>query len=485
MKKMSKLFAVAVLGLLATFSATANPWKICNDKVEVKVVSLVPSADETQLVVGYETTVYPGAIEECESLILTPVIKNGDYKHLFEVLVINGNGRRGIQNKWLANQIYSVCDPNYVRVFTMKDGETLTIKSSYTIPMQEWMDGARFTYTSQKATYTPNCIVPYPGEEDICGVPHYDNPFDITPEFVDVPANADGEHHIRTRIYYPVNVTKRVDEYFENAQALAILNTLDNENFEVTKINIEGWASPEATVPYNNNLSIRRAQTLKKIIADKYNFDNEIYTTEGKGEFWDYAINYINTTSEPVVADNRAALQDAVANIAELDKREAAIKKVAGGKPYKAIFDATYPRSRFADCDIFFKLLKMDKDALMAIYNADPEQLDAQEYAALVAAGSDEEVLEKALSLYPDDEAINAVAGQKAIEAGDIDKAIKCFQKAGESAEVMNNLGGCYLIKGDVDNAAKCYEKAKNLSVAAQNAQELKEQKINKKYFNN
>ena len=70
-------------------------------------------------------------------------------------------------------------------------------------------------------------------------------------------------------------------------------------------------------------------------------------------------------------------------------------------------------------------------------------------------------------------------------EAGDIDKAIKCFQKAGESAEVMNNLGGCYLIKGDVDNAAKCYEKAKSLSVAAQNAQELKEQKINKKYFNN
>ena len=95
-----------------------------------------------------------------------------------------------------------------------------------------------------------------------------------------------------------------------------------------------------------------------------------------------------------------------------------------------------------------------------------------------------EEVLEKALSLYPDDQKLNAVAGQRAIEAGDIDKAIKCFQKAGESAEVMNNLGGCYLIKGDVENAAKCYDKAKELSVAAQNAQELKELKINQKYFN-
>lgn len=481
---MSKLFATAVLGLLATFSVSANPWKICNDNVEVKVVSLVPSADDTQLVVGYETTVYPGAIDECESLILTPVIKNGDRKHLFEVLVVNGNGRRGIQNKWLANQIYSVCDPNNVRVFTMKDGETLRIKSSYTIPMEEWMDGARFTYTSQRATYTPNCIKPYPGEEDICGVPHYDNPFDIAPEFVDIAADASGEHHLRTRIYYPVNVTRRVDEYFENAQALAILNTLDNENFEVTKINIEGWASPEATVPYNKNLSVRRAETLKKIIADKYKFDSEIYTTEGKGEFWDYAINYINTTSEPVVAENREALQDAVANNADLDKREAAVKKIAGGKPYKAIFDATYPRSRFADCKVFFTLAKMDKDALMAIYNADPEQLDAEEYAGLVTAGADEEVLEKALSLYPDDQKLNAVAGQRAIEAGDIDKAIKCFQKAGESAEVMNNLGGCYLIKGDVENAAKCYDKAKELSVAAQNAQELKELKINQKYFN-
>ena len=185
-----------------------------------------------------------------------------------------------------------------------------------------------------------------------------------------------------------------------------------------------------------------------------------------------------------MVADNRSALQDAVANNADLDKREAAIKKIAGGKPYKAIFDATYPRSRFADCEVFFKLAKMDKDALQAIYNADPEQLDAEEYAGLVAAGADEEVLEKALSLYPDDETLNAIAGQKAIEAGDIDKAINCFKKAGDSAEVMNNLGGCYLIKGDVENAAKCYDKAKELSVAAQNAQELKELKINQKYFN-
>ena len=482
MKRMSKLLATAVLGLIATFSVSANPWKICNDNVEVKVISLAPcDDDDSQFVVNYETTIYPNAISKCESLILTPVVKNGDNKHIFEVLVINGNGRKGIQNKWLANEIYNVCDPNYVRVFTIKEGETLKIKSSYTLPWAEWMDGAKFAWTSQKATYSPNCIKAYPGEEEVCGVPHYDNPYEIAPNFVETTPDAIGEHHVKTRLYYPVNVTRSVDSYFENAQALTILNNINKENFEVTKIVIDGWASPEATVPYNNNLSINRAKTMKKIIKDKYGWDESLFTTTGKGEFWDYAIDYINNTSEPVVAENRDALQQAVTNNSDLDKREAAIKKIAGGKPYKAIFDATYPRSRFSDCEVWFKALTFDADAMKAIYEADPEQIDAVEYAALAAIEPNAELLADALKYYPNDETINAVAGQQALAAGDVDKAIKYFEKAGDSEENMNNLGGCWLIKGDVDKAVSYYEKAGNL--AAKNAKEVKHQKINNKYF--
>ena len=484
MKKFSKLLAAAVLGLVATFTVSANPFKICNDNVDFKVINLAPTVDGNNLVVSYEVKVSPEAIDDCSSLLLTPVIKSGVNKQLLEVLVINGSTIKGIESRWLANQLYHVCDANNVRVFNQLEGQTVTIKTAKTIAWEDWMEGADFTVTSQIATYKPNCIKPYPGEVGICGVPYYGNPFDINPEFVQVNPVIDASepHKLRTRLYYPVNVTRRVESYLENKEALHILNTLDAANADILKIAIEGWASPEATVPYNQKLSDSRAATLKKIVADKYKFDESVFATAGNGEYWDLVEEFIKSSDAPAVASNRNALLDAL-GIADLDAREAALKKVDGGKAYRVIFDNTYPRSRFADCEISYRVKEYRYDDILALYNADPRNLNAAEYAILVSEGAGDDVLNQGLALYPDSEALNAFAGNRALADFNVAAAIEHYKKAGTAEDVMHNLGACYLLIGDADAAEACFERAGESEALQKNLQELNELRINRKYF--
>jgi len=78
---------------------------------------------------------------------------------------------------------------------------------------------------------------------------------------------------------------------------------------------------------------------------------------------------------------------------------------------------------------------------------------------------------------------VAAVAAAREYEAGNIDKAIELYKKAGNSEEVMNNLACCYLMKSDFENAKACLEKAENLKTAGTNANELRKVYLNNKFF--
>ncbi|MBR3065602.1 MAG: tetratricopeptide repeat protein [Bacteroidales bacterium] len=488
MKKLSTLFAMVALMLVASFSASAveNSYKVGNGKVTVTISDLAPNATGTALIACYNIDVAADAIDECSSLVITPLVRdNNNNKKLIEMIVVNGESRR-VNTEWLQRVCYGVCDPNRVRFFTIKEGEPLHVKTCTEVPYEEWMDdGAAFYITTQKATYKPNCITNYPGEEYICDIPYLSEPLVVDPVVAPVPmeANLEGTRVLRTKLFYPVNVTRKVDNYLENPEALELLNTLDRGNFEVTSVAIEGWASPEATVPYNQNLSLNRAKTVKSIISEKYNFPQDVYTVQGNGEYWDAVIDYVDNTEEPIVAENRAAIQDAIAANGDLDKREAAIKKIAGGKPYKAIFDAVYPRSRFAEAVVTFKNKGYNREDAMTLYKADPSNLSADEYILLIEDGAPADVANTAVKLYPNDPRVAAVAAGKAYENGDIDKAIELYKKAGNSEEVINNLACCYLKKGDYENAKACLEKLSDSKLTETNANELRKVYLNNKFF--
>ena len=488
MKKLSTLFAAVALLLVATFSASAvdNSYKVGNGKVTVTITDLAPNAEGTALIACYNIDVAADAVDECSSIVITPLVRDNDNnKKLIEMIVVNGQSRK-INTEWLQKVCYGVCDPNSVRFYTAKEGEALHVKTCTQVPYEEWMDdGAAFYITTQKATYKPNCIENYPGEEYICDIPYLTEPLVVDPVLAPIPvvAKVEGSRVLRTKLFYPVNVTKKVDNYLENAEALELLSTLDRGNFQVTSVAIEGWASPEATVAYNQNLSINRAKTVKGIISDKYNFPQDVYSVKGNGEYWDSIIDYVDNTDEPVVAANRSAIQDAIAANGDLDKREAAIKKIDGGKPYKKIFDAVYPRSRFAEAVVTFENKGYNKSDVESLYKHDPANVSAEEYVCWIQDGAPMDAVENAVKAYPNDARVAAVAAAKQYEAGNIDKAIELYKKAGDSDEVNNNLAACYLAKGDAENAKKCLEKVKNQKLLETNGNELRKVVLNNKFF--
>ena len=88
MKKLFTLFAAAALMLVGTVSAFAadNTYKVCNGKVTVTVTDLAPNADGTALIACYNIDVAPDAIDECSSLVITPLVRDDNHnKKLLEI----------------------------------------------------------------------------------------------------------------------------------------------------------------------------------------------------------------------------------------------------------------------------------------------------------------------------------------------------------------------------------------------------------------
>ena len=173
---------------------------------------------------------------------------------------------------------------------------------------------------------------------------------------------------VSARIHYPVNVSESITSFSQNARAMQILSTLDKENFNVSKILIKGWASPESSVSYNQGLSQRRANDVKNIIARQYNFPESIYEVQGMGESWDEVIDYIRTTTNSTVADVRDQLLDIISKYSNLDAREAAIKAVKGGVPYRTILNEAYPDARYADCEVIFTYTSITDDDARVLF---------------------------------------------------------------------------------------------------------------------
>lgn len=474
MKTSIKMLSKALAAVAMLFCLNANAQvSICNQRAEVLVDNLSVSGDK--VVADYDISFIPNVVAYCckepGAIVVTPAIvneKSGE-KQVLEVIVVNGPNAQ--INKWLQDKC-NACSDN-VRVFTSVENRPLTVSSSYAVDYQPWMDEACLMITTQKMKY-PECLTRL-CQDKVAPVNNQLAP--AWAELEPAPSADEPRKHVRTRLYFPVNVTKSVENYFENADALALLKTLDSPYFDVTNIQIDGWASPEATVPYNQKLSDNRAKTMKNIIAQNYNFDEGVYQMKGNGEYWDDVIEYVKNSDDAVVLASKDKLEKWLEETAgmDLDKKEAELKKIDGGKPYRAIFNAVYPRSRFTDCDITYVAKEDVNDLVNVLFEQDPSMLSEADFVALVK--EDGKKLDVALAQYPNSAALNAIAAKKAVAAGDIDAALKHYEKAGNSAEAYNNQAACWMLKGNAKKAAECLEKAKGIAEYNVNIKELKKVK--------
>lgn len=461
---MKTLFKGFLIASLMFIGVAAN--------AQTKIYSNVGTIDVTkaeyngdQVDVAYTVTIDPEVqniigLKGKKGIVITTALTEGDYKQVIECLVISpakGNAR----SPWLEDKCEDVT--NNVRYFNANATEPLVIKSSYTLKAKDWTSPKTALTVTTQEYKKEECLVRL-NQKNVAKL----KATDLTPAWANLAANGgEPEKHLQTKLYYPVNVTSEVDDYLENAQTLSLLRTLDSPNFDVTGIKINGWASPEATVAYNQRLSEKRAATMKDIISSRYSFPEDVYTVSGNGEYWDLVEAYVAASDDP------ALKKWAERKFSNLDSREAALKQTSA---YKDIFNTVYPRSRFADCDVTYKLVNFDAAAVRSIYNTYPEQLSEAEFEALATLNDnvDKAVVEKGLSFYPESQALNNLAAKAACAEGNYRQAISYLQKAGNSREVFNNMGVCYMLLGDKASATQSFQRAFGLPEATKNLNELK-----------
>lgn len=180
-----------------------------------------------------------------------------------------------------------------------------------------------------------------------------------------------------------------------------IENALFDKSFKVQRVILHGYASPES--PYSNNtrLAIGRTQSLKSYVCRKFGIGESIVKTNYTPEDWDNLRRFIETGGEsrrvkgdmwyehetiqetPVmpqyVLDSRDELLSVIDNGLNPDEKEAMLKKVGGGQPYKWLLQYVYPGLRHTDYTIEYVVRHYPvKDARRLIYTH-PEALSMEE----------------------------------------------------------------------------------------------------------
>ena len=170
---------------------------------------------------------------------------------------------------------------------------------------------------------------------------------------------SDSVFTVKTQLLYPANGTSNIESFMENAKAIRVLSTLSKDNFTVKSIKINGWASPEGSAVYNKTISAKRAATIERILKNRYDFPNEVYSVEGKGEQWDNIYGLVN--SEDQIIEKYREKFSAALDIENMDARETAMKKIGNGELWRYLLKNVFPASRYADCEVEFNYDKIDE----------------------------------------------------------------------------------------------------------------------------
>lgn len=241
---------------------------------------------------------------------------------------------------------------------------------------------------------------------------------------------------------------------------------MNNATFDLDSITVSAYASPEGTVALNQKLSQDRSDAISKyfnqymktyqaeIDAQKgFSIDEQgrivrekavriPFLSRSYGENWDM-LDFL-VEADKVMSEEEKDLYASHKDIADLDRREATMKKESY---YKHLFDDVYPRLRTVRFNFYLHRKGMVKDTvettvLDSTYMKGIKALEEKEY---------EEAL-KYLAPYAD---FNTAVAYVAMERNT--SALLILNGLEKTADVNYLLAVVYSRTGEVEKAVNCY----------------------------
>jgi hypothetical protein len=256
-----------------------------------------------------------------------------------------------------------------------------------------------------------------------------------------------------------------------------------NKDITLQGVSMTGYASPESSEPFNNTLSRERAESLMKYFMNNSNISASLFETRMGGEDWEG----LKVLLEDFPLSNKQEILRLIETVPDFDAREKAITKIAGGRPYKIMYEELYPKLRRVVCQVDYTVKDFSIEEAKENMEYAPQLLSLNEMylvANTYEVGSPEfvKVFETARAEFPDDPVANLNGAAAALEKGNLKDAPKYLQLSDPSTpEYANNMGVYLMLKGDYREAEKFLKRAdsEGIPAARQNMIELRKKLAN------
>ena len=437
----------------------------------VKTENLKADRQDGNVAVAMNIIVDGLDIKSNDMVILTPVIKSNRDETALQLapVVLAGNRRSKIlrRKQYFHHPLDLNTEEAPYAVVRRDNNKRQEIVYRTTVPAADWMKNANLVLNEQVKgcadctsrsglvdSLNPRIL---PGDY----IPAYQLTY-IMPQ-AEVKTRSD--RHSATFNY----VVDRYDlhrDYKDNARKLdevdRIINEIrNNSDFIIRKIDIAGYASPEASVAHNRMLAKNRAESFATYLNAQFGILRNRLNIKSYGEDWNGLREAVDTSS---LADKQAVL-DIIDHIGNPDARDARLKKLSGGSTYRTLLDDFYPALRRTEYTIIYNVRPFSVEEAREIIKTNPKLLSLNEMymvARSYPAGSKEfkDVFDISARLYPDNSISIINSASADIEGGNVNAALERLSKIESDPKTWNDFGVAYARKGDFTKAKEYFDKA-------------------------
>lgn len=413
-----------------------------------------------------------------EQWTITPEIRSGNTVKQLAPITIVGNNKRKMLDR--AHKLYGKAYPG--TLYEVRRRDAIIVNYSQSVPYEDWMKNSTLVLGEECIA----CSKLYAYTENMGGIhaPEPPQPYAmmVRTAFVSPKQEEIKERNIAATAFidFVVNRSEIQRNFRRNPQELdKIKATLDevkgNSDMTFKGISLEGFASPEGPYANNERLASARVQSLKSYISSNFSVPASAISTTYTAEDWAGLRKLIDES----YIDGKSELLAIVDSSDAPDSKEARMKKVLGGAPWRVILSEMMPGLRRTDYRVDFTVKEYNVQDSRQVLEKNPSLLSHYELDLLAKEyGVNSSQYNRIYGLielqFPTDDDANLNVAAYKISKGDYAGAkINLDRISNKTPAYWNNLGIVQMMQGNHSAAQQSFRQAGDYPEARHNLREI------------
>lgn len=470
MKQIYKnLFIVCVAALSISASQAQNA--VTTNGVRISDIEMERSGNH--LNVGMTLDMSDLHVRSNRSLQITPIVTNGNEIYQLPAVVIDGR-RRSIVHK---REEIEFVDPTntYIRRYNRTEQAT---EYDVQVPYEAWMDNSELILREEWTSCHDAAL-----SEELIAIAEISQPqsqpstttstssISTLPRMAyAIPTTSDATQSEQSSIdiLFAVNQSNINAVFMDNKEQIDELRKALANSSDIKEIHLTGYASPEGPYEFNKALAARRAESVKKYLANNNLGATIDVIVHSYPANWDEVKRLLNDTYIENWQGITTIIDDT--SISAADKNSAIRKKYP--VEYEFMLRSWYPKLRMTDITINHKKRDLSVNEAKRILRNNPSQLSLEDIymiALTYEKGSKEwdEIILLAVENYPQSPEARVNAANVAMANGDYAKAAQYLQGLPTNMpEAINSRGILAMSQGNYAEALNLFEQAQRAGVS-------------------